>query len=296
MATAESLIIMSLVAVLQMSPVFSVAAFGQLLSQRSGVYNLGIEGIMAASAVFAVFGAYLGLGSWLLLFVGFVVGTLFGMLLSVLSVRLKLDQIVVGLGLWLVGLGLAGSIYTVVLAPVKVKVQPIGAVLFGLDSMFFLSLALFAFLMIFFSRTKWGLIVTAVGENPRVADSAGINVERVRAICNTVGAGLMGLAGAYLAVDVLQGFTYTIVAGYGWIAFALVIFGRWKPSYVFLGSLLFVSVTALSTRMSIIGIRFLPPNYVVILPHIAVLVVLTVAMKFARETGMPAALGRPYIK
>lgn len=288
--------ISSIVAILQMTPVFTLAAFGELLDQRSGVYNLGIEGIMSMGAAGAVFGALLGLDSWGCLLMGMVVGLPFGLLLGVLSEKFKLNQLVVGFGIWLFGLGLSGLIYTVVLAPQNIAIKQIDPILLSLDPIFYLTIGLLAFFMFFFARTKLGLIITAVGQNPKVADSAGVNVERVRIITVTVGAGLMGLAGAYLAIDVLQGFHYGIVAGYGWIAFALVIFGRWKPSYVFLGSLLFVGITGISIRLEILGMAFIPANYVVVLPHVAVLIVLTLAMKFSKESGVPASLGQPYVK
>ncbi|MFQ5761532.1 MAG: hypothetical protein ACE5PO_00720, partial [Candidatus Bathyarchaeia archaeon] len=137
------MIIATIIAVLEMSPLFAMASFGQLLSQRSGVYNLGIEGIMASGAVFGILGAYLGLNSWLSLLLGFAVGVVFGALLSLLSVRLKLNQIVVGLGLWLLGLGLAGSLFTASLAPEGIFVEPFDAVLFSLDPIFYLSIGLF---------------------------------------------------------------------------------------------------------------------------------------------------------
>ena len=286
----------SLIAILAMTPVFSLAAFGELLDQRSGVYNLGIEGIMSVGAAMSVVGAFIGLNSWGSLLLGTISAFPFGLLLGVLSERYKLNQLVVGFGLWLSGLGLAGSIYSVLLAPHRIIIQKLEPILFDLDPIFYLSIALVLFLMFFFSRTKLGLIITAVGQNPRVADSAGISVERVRIICVTIGSGLMGLAGAYLAIDILQGFTYGIVAGYGWIAFALVIFGRWKPTYVFLGSLLFVGITGIATRLQILGLATIPSNFVVVLPHVGVLVVLTLAMKFARDAGVPGSLGQPYVK
>lgn len=286
----------SLIAILAMTPVFSLAAFGELLDQRSGVYNLGIEGIMSVGAAMSVVGALLGLNSWGCLLFGTISALPFGLVLGVLSERYKLNQLVVGFGLWLSGLGLAGSIYSVLLAPHRIIIQQLQPILFDLDPIFYLSIALVLFLMFFFSRTKLGLIITAVGQNPRVADSAGVNVERVRIMCVTIGSGLMGLAGSYLAIDILQGFTYGIVAGYGWIAFALVIFGRWKPSYVFLGSLLFVGITGIATRLQILGLATIPSNFVVVLPHIGVLVVLALTMKLARDSGVPGSLGQPYVK
>lgn len=289
-----TIIIQTLFAILEMSPVLSIAAFGQLLSQKSGVYNLGIEGIMASGAVSAVLGYSIGLGPWLSLFLGFFMGALFGMLLSLLSERFKLNQIVIGFGLWFLASGLAGSVYAMILAPQEIVIKPIDAVLFSLDPVFYLSIAIFVCLMFFFSKTRPGLAVKAVGENPRAAETAGIDVGRTRWICNMIGSGLIGLAGAYLAIDVLQGFTYTMVSGYGWIAFALVIFGRWETHYVFLGSFVFTATTAIATRLGILGIQILPPSYVVYLPHIAVIVGLTLAMILGKKMGMPAALGQPY--
>ena len=292
----SSLVLHIIMSMLQMSPVFTLAAFGQLLTQKSGVHNLGIEGIMASGAVFAVYAYAAGLGNWMGLFTGFVIGLVYGVLLGVLCVKLKLDQIVVGFGVWFLGLGVAGAMYGILLAPKHIVVPKIPDIVFGLDPIFFLSIALLAFFMFFFSKMKWGLAVKAVGENPMVADSAGVDVEKVRLICAILASGLMGLSGAYLAVDVLQGFNYKMIAGYGWMAFALVIFGRWNTLYVFLGSLLFTGITAVSTGLTVMGIIFMPLSFVSVLPHIGVLVALTVSSIRAKETGMPAALGQPYKK
>ncbi len=287
---------MSIISVLSMTTVLSIPAFGQLLSQKSGVYNLGIEGIMASGAVFAILGIYLGIGSYASLLLGFACGIVFGILLSILSERLKLNQIVIGFGIWFLGIGVAGSLFTLFLSGKVIGVKPISPVLLSLDPIFYLSIATWAFLLFLFKNTPYGLSIIASGENPKAADSAGVNVDKVRAICNIIGAGLMGLGGAYLAINVVQGFTYTMIAGYGWMAFAVVIFGRWNPNYVYLGSLLFATITAMSSRMEILGIRFLPANYVAVLPDIAVLVGLALAMLLTKESGMPSSLGEPYKK
>ncbi len=289
-----SIIIQTIVAIFEMSPVLSIAAFGQLLSQKSGVFNLGIEGIMTFGGVFAVLGYSIWPSPWLSLFLGFIAGVLFGTLLSLLSERFKLNQIVVGFGLWLLALGLAGSLYATILAPQEIVIKSIDAILFSLDPIFYFSIILFVSLAFFLSKTRQGLAVKAVGENPKAADTAGIDVEKTRWICNMIGSGFIGLAGAYLAIDVLQGFTYTMVSGYGWIAFALVIFGRWETHYVLLGSFVFTATTAITTRLEILGIEVLPLSYVVYLPHIAVIVGLTLAMILGKKMGMPAALGQPY--
>ncbi len=291
-----TVIIKTIIAIAEMTPIFTIAALGQLLSQKSGDYNLGIEGIMTAGAAFAIYGVFLGLNSWGALLLGALIGIIFGILLSFLLDRFKLNQIVVGFGIWFLSLGLGGSLYSSVISGTQLAVPPFRPVLFSLDAIFYLSIIILIVFLFFFSYTKEGLTVIAVGEYPRAADSAGINVDKVRAICNIIGSGLIGLAGAYLALDVLQGFMYTLISGYGWIAFALVIFGRWKVSYVFLGAIIFTSITSLASRMAILGVEIIPLNYVAVLPHIAVLVGLTLLMIFGKKSGMPASLGLPYKK
>ncbi|MEM4246139.1 MAG: ABC transporter permease [Candidatus Bathyarchaeia archaeon] len=286
----------TIVSILSMMPVFALAAMGQLLSQKSGDYNLGIEGIMASGAVFAIIGVYFGLNSWASIGLGVAVGVAFGAFLSILIDKVKLNQIVVGFGIWFLSLGLAGSIYTAFLSGKEIKVAPIPPILFSLDPIFYLTIIVFITFLLFFSYTKQGLAVQAAGENPRAADSSGINVDNVRMACNIVGGALMGLSGAYLAINTLQGFMYTMIAGYGWIAFALVIFGRWNTVYVFTGAILFTAIMAVSNRLEMLGLQILPPNYIFILPHISVLIGLTLSMIFLKESGMPSALGQPYKK
>ena len=287
---------MTVISVLAMTPVLSLPAFGELLSQKSGVLSLGIEGIMAVGAIFANLGILLGMGSWGSIFIGILSGMAFGILFSFLSEKLKLDQVVTGFGVWFLGLGVSATVFTLVLSGRELKVTPIPPVLFSLDPIFYFSIGMIFFLLFFFSKTTYGLSVRASGEYPRAADSAGINVDKVRALCNILGSGLMGLGGAYLAINILQGFTYSMIAGYGWIAFALVIFGRWKPHYIFLGSLLFTAITVSSSRLQILGFTLIPSNYVVVLPHLAVIIGLTAAMLLAKGSGMPAALGEQYKK
>ncbi|WP_455365069.1 ABC transporter permease [[Eubacterium] cellulosolvens] len=292
----NNLIISTLISILEMMPVFALAALGQLLSQKSGDYNLGIEGIMASGAVFAILGSFIGLGVWISLGLGAAIGIVFGILLSTLIDKLKFNQIIVGFGIWFLSLGLAGSLYTSFLSGRSIVVTAINPILFSFDPIFYFTIIIFIAYLFFFSYTKQGLSIIAVGENPRAADSTGIRVDKVRATCNIIGAALMGLSGAYLALDILQGFMYTMIAGYGWIAFALVIFGRWNTTYVFAGSIIFTAIMAISSRLSILGIEIIPLNYVFILPHVAVLIGLTLSMIFLKESGMPSSLGQPYKK
>ncbi len=282
-----------IIAILTMVPVYLLATNGELLSQKSGVYNIGIEGVMA-------FGAILGISSynfiapniWLSLIVGFAGGAVFGVLNSILSIHFKLDQIIVGFGLWFFGVGLAGFIHKLFLSGLPPN-ETFGKVLFGLDPIFYLSIVVWIALSVLFSKTNAGTKIIAVGENPRAADTAGIGVARVRWVCVTAGCGLIGLAGTYLFMNFLQGFQ-TGVSGYGWTAFALVMFARWKAPYTITGAIVFSAVVGLQMRLQVAGIIFIPLQFLIVLPHIAVILILTLTMAFGAKGAMPASLYVPY--
>lgn len=245
--------------ILSFFPVIGLAALGGFLSQKSGVWNLSLEGIMTFGAFSGVFAYhYFGGSIWVSLLFGFLMGFVIGMLLSALTVRLSLDQVVVGFGLWFLTEGLAGFLYTTLLPSVKVK-ETMGFRIFSLDLVFYLTLLSFGLIHVVMKNTKQGLAVVAVGENPRAADVAGIDVSKVRWICTSLGSGFVGLAGAYLSLVILQGFTYNLVAGYGWTAFALILFGRWKTSGVFWGSIFFTFLIGAQTRLqSLIRVYKMP--------------------------------------
>ncbi len=280
--------------ILSYFPVIGLAALGELISQKAGVYNIGIEGIVAFGTFSGILGYYLTGSLWLSLLIGFVLASIFGVLLSVLSVSLNFDQIVIGFGLWFLAEGLAGFLYAIAVPGEFNVPERFGEVIFNLNPLIFITIGLFVFFFVLLRWTKEGLAIRVVGERPEVADTAGINVSKVRWICCIVGAGLMGLAGAYLAVHVLQGFTYKMVAGYGWIAFAITLFGRWSPGGILFGSVFFSSLIGIQTRLQVAKILFIPKEFMVVLPHIGVVVLLAILGIWGRKTGMPAALGKPY--
>ncbi len=280
--------------ILSFFPVIGLAILGGFLSQKSGVWNLSLEGVMAFGAFSGVFAYhYFGGSIWVSLLFGFLMGLVIGMLLSALTVHLSLDQIVVGFGLWFLTEGLAGFLYYTLLPSVKVT-ETIGLHLFSLDPVFYLTLLSFGFIYVLMKNTKQGLAIVAVGENPRAADVAGIDVAKVRWACTSLGSGFVALAGAYLSLVILQGFNYKMVAGYGWTAFALILFGRWKTSGVFWGSLFFTFLIGTQTRLQVAGIAFIPPEFVVIIPHLGVIVALSIAGAIGKKGGMPSALGVHY--
>jgi len=280
--------------ILSFFPIIGLATLGGFLCQKSGVWNIAIEGMMAFGAFSGVFAYhYFHQSIWLSLFFGFLLGLVFGLLLAILCVHFNMDQIVVGFGLWFVSEGLAGFLYFTLLPSVRVS-ETFEPKLFSLDPMFYITLASFVVFSFIFNNTKQGLAIIATGENPKAADVAGINVYKVRLISTMFGSAFIGLAGSYLSLVILQGFTYKMVSGYGWTAFALILFGRWTTSGIFFGSLFFTFLIGLQIRLQVIGILFLPLEFMVIIPHLGVIIVLALAGILGKKAGMPASLGVHY--
>ena len=285
--------ISAVIAILAMMPVFLIGTIGELISQKSGVYNIGIEGVMAFGAITAILSYhFIAASLWLSLLFGFLGGTIFGILNSLLSIKLKLDQVVVGFGLWFLGVGLAGFIHTTFLAG-RPPVEMFPKVLFSLDIVFYMSIALWAAAWLIFSTTSIGLRIRAVGEHPKAADVAGINVFRIRWACVTVGCGLIGLAGAYLFLNFVQEFR-TMVSGFGWMCFALVMFSRWKVPYTLLGTAIFTAINVIQTRLQVSGIIIMPFEFMNVLAYVAVIVGLVITMATGGKGAMPASLYIPY--
>jgi ABC-type uncharacterized transport system permease subunit len=290
-------------------PIYLIAALGGYLSQRVGVYDVSMEGNMTLSALLGLLGFYLTGSPWLGLAFGFAGGMVFGLILGSLAVRWNLNQIVLGFGLWYVGMGLAGTLFKLYLPqnftstgfPSLAEVIGISgpfegiARLLDLNIIFYLSILLVIVLNVITYQTKLGVYMRAAGENPAAVDAAGINLFRLRFFAVLVGTGIVGVAGALLSVHFLQGFTQNMVAGRGWIAFAIVIFGRWRPVGITLGCLLFAGIFALQIRLQTMGVA-LPSELMTALPYIATLLMLTIIMSQSRSFKMPSALGLPYYR
>lgn len=294
---------------LNILPIYLIAALGGYLSQRVGVYDISMEGNMTMGCSLGIIGYFLTGSPWMGLLFGFGGGFVIGLILSFLAVKFNLDQIVIGFGLWFLGLGLSSFFYKLyvpfdqattgfpTLAQVfgfKVGLKGIGQI-FELDIIFYLSILLLLFISFIIYRTKIGVFMRATGENPAVVDAAGINIYKLRLITVQIGTSLVGAAGAYLAVDFLQGYTSGMVAGRGWIAFAIVIFSRWKPSNILWGCLLFAGINGLQIRLQVIGLR-VPSELLTALPYIVTLVTLVAIMSKTGKSKMPSALGAPYFR
>jgi len=279
------------------------ATLGEIYVERSGVLNLGIEGMMATGAVMGVVGAFAVGSAWAGAAVGMLSGALLASLFAIVAVRFHGMQVPAGLGLFMFGLGLSGVIgsayagialphrFTTTPIPVLSDIPVLGEFLFHHGPLVYLALILVPVMWFVLFKTRIGLNIRTVGENPAAADSAGVNVFRYRYLCIILGGALAGLGGAFLSVAWTPGWVEGMVAGRGWIVIALVIFALWHPMGALLGSLIFGGMYALQFELQ--GLGF--PVYILgMLPYIATLIALTSVHLFSKRLGAPSALLKPY--
>ena len=279
-----------------------LAGLGEVFAERAGVLNLGIEGTMLLGALVGFMVAYLANSLWLGLLAAMLAGLLAGLLMAWLAVTLGLNQHVSGLGVTLLASGLALFFFRVLFkgtanAP-KITTFPLlnlpalgpVAPIFEQYWMTYAAFLLVPICALVLQRTTFGLWVRAVGENPEAADSGGVSVARVRFATLMLSGVLMGAGGAFLSLAQLGTATFGIVAGRGWVAIALVIFGNWQPVKVMLGALIFGGVEALELRLGAIGSK-IPYQFLLSLPYLATIVALALA---GRNAAYPAALLKPY--
>ena len=282
---------------------FLYAALGETVAQTSGVVNLGVDGIMLLAG-FAAFAVALGSGSlWLGLLAAAGVGLLMGLLMSFVSVTLKAEQGVSGIGLYLFGLGmsslllkvLVGTVKTVqgfptVPIPLLADIPVVGLILFRNNVLVYGAFLLVPLVWWLLERTTLGLKIKSVGQNPAAADSVGISVDGIRYLSVCIGAVLAGVAGASLSISILNLFQDNLTAGQGFIAVALVYFGGWSPVGVMAGALLFSVVNSFQLWMQVLGVK-VPSSVAVMLPYVLTIAALTVTINRMRQ---PAALNRPF--
>ena len=288
-----------------------LASLGEMFNQRAGVFNLGCEGIMCMGAFLAFLpptflkaGPLAPYGNLLGFAAALGGGVLLGLLFALVTVTFRADQGIAGIGLQMFGWGLSGSLFRHYIGgvtgvegmaawpvPGLARIPFLGGILFNHNPVVY-----FAFLLVPASwyvlyRTPWGLKVRAVGTAPRAADSMGIHVNRVRYQALMLGGAMAGLGGAYLSLCQAKMFADDLVAGRGFIAVALVYFGRWSPLGILGGALLFSLAQTLQLSIQVGGIKF-PYEFAVMLPYVLVILVLALARK-ARMRG-PAQLGVPF--
>ncbi|GHB34416.1 ABC transporter permease [Pseudovibrio japonicus] len=284
-----------------------LAAIGELVVERSGVLNLGVEGMMIVGAVMG-FAATQATGSP---YIGIVAAMISGVAMSVLfgflTLNLMTNQVATGLALTILGLGLSGMVGEAFIGQPGISLQPIaipglsaipfiGPLLFNQDILVYASYGLVIGVYFVLFRSRTGLIIRAVGDNHGSAHSLGYSVIKVRYLAVMFGGACSGLAGAYLSLIYTPQWVEGMTAGRGWIALALVVFASWRPARVLVGAYLFGAVSILQFHAQAAGIG-LPTQFMSALPYLATIIVLIIISrsKTLAKVNTPACLGKPFV-
>jgi general nucleoside transport system permease protein len=295
-----------ILAVLAASTPLLIAATGELVTERSGVLNLGVEGMMIVGAACGFAGAWLTGSIFIGALFGIVAGTMMSLVFALMALGLAVNQVATGLALTILGVGLSGLIgagfvgeritpAVHLYVPGLTDIPLIGRVLFGEDAFIYFSLALVVGVWWFLYRTRPGLILRACGDNHVSAHALGYPVLRIRTLAVMFGGACAGLAGAYLPLAYTPFFIPGMTAGRGWIALALVVFSSWRPGRLVVGAYLFGAVTILQLHAQGWGVG-IPSQFMSALPYLATVIVL-VLLSRARTGGStaPAALGTVFV-
>jgi simple sugar transport system permease protein len=292
----------------------ALAALGETVSERAGVLNLGLEGMMLAGAMGAFLGDYYAHSPVVGVLCGVAIGVLVGALMAFLSVNLKTEQVINGIAIVLFVQGITAYVFEKLFGgsaqptipdipnlkiPGLGSIPGLGPVLFDQNALVYLSVVVSLGIWLLLTRTRFGLSVRAVGESPEAADAAAVSVPRIRWIALLICGGMAGLGGTVLIIGNLNLFQDNVTAGRGWVAIALVIFGRWNPLLVFGGCFLFGFTDALQVQVRATSggtTTGVPYELFQALPYIVTLVVLIAATVKARRSAQPSALGIPFIK
>ncbi len=286
-----------------------LATLGEMFSERAGVLNLGIEGIMLLGAMTGFSAGFFWGSLWLGIAVAAVTGILFGALMGLLTVTLGLSQHVSGLGVTLLCSGLAFFGYRLIFgqpsqppnvtafatAPVPFlsDIPVLGPIFFNHVTLVYLAFLLVPLAALMLYRTPWGLSLRTVGESPQAAASAGVSVAWKRYQALMISGALFGVAGAYFSLAQFNAFTFGVISGRGWVCIALVVLGRWDPWRCAFAALLFGAVDAFQLRLQSSGVVDLPYQVFLLLPFLITVVAMAV---FARNARAPAALLVPFRK
>ena len=307
LSISEAAVIGLFVATIQFATLLFLAGLGETISERAGVLNLGVEGMMAIGAVFGFIGGVESGSPWVGLLVGTIAGGAIALLHATAAVALGADQVVSGLALTMLGLGLADfigddytsdprrALFAEVDIPVLSDIRFVGDVFFSASPVTYIAILLGFVAWFILNRTAVGLGLRAVGQSAGTADAAGHSVVGMRMGAVVVGGALAGMSGAYLSTFVVGAWSVGVTAGRGWIAVALVIFGAWRPGRVAAGALLFGFTLALQSRLQPFGVDF-SPILVSMLPYLLTVAVLIVISIRARNqpSPSPAGLGIAY--
>jgi len=283
------------------------AALGELITERAGIINLGVEGIMLMGAVSGFIVAVTTSNPWLGLLAAMLAGGALALVHAFLTITLRANQVVTGLALTIFGTGFSGYLgkayvgiplpkpfVTVPLGPLA-DIPFIGPIFFQHDILVYISYVLVFLIWYFLQHTSPGLNLRALGENPAAMDALGLNVFRLRYIYVVIGGMLGGAGGAYLSLAYAPSWLENMTAGRGWIAVALVIFALWNPWRALIGAYLFGGIDALGFRLQVLGLHEVSPFFLKMLPYLfTVFILVWVVARHKGRLATPGALGLPY--
>lgn len=283
-----------------------IPALGQLYTQRAGILNLGVEGTMLMGAISGFLFACLTGNLWLGLIAGIAAGAIYSVVMAWLSVTMRANQVIAGIGMNILASGIAAYIYRLVFGiralPENVEIFPeiaipglskiplLGTILFDHNILVYIGFLLIPLTWFILEKTTFGLKIKAVGEHPRAADSKGISVGKIRYAAVIIGGAYAGMGGAFMTIAYLSTFTENIIGGFGFIAVSVVIFARFQPVRTMWGALLFGFASALQLRLQAQGVA-VPSQILLMLPYIFTIIALIFASKKAE---FPSAYTIPY--
>lgn len=284
----------AVVAIVRYSAPVGLAALGETVGQRAGLINIGLEGTMLTSSYVAMVATKATNSPWIGLLCGCLTGLVLALVQAFFTLRLASDQVVVGTAVNLLAIGLTGTLYRAQFGASGqlLSIERLPRIAAGIDLVLIAWPVLLGLVTWALFRTRWGLLQRAVGENPDAVMASGTSPVRARLQGALVGGLFAGLAGAYLAVGIAGSFAENMTAGRGFVALAMVTFGRWKPIWVALASLLIGYADSLQFELQARGIG-LPPQLFIALPYVLALAVLVAV---GRGTTVPEALGKPLQK
>jgi len=281
-----------------------LGTIGEVICERSGILNLGVEGVMAIGAVTAFIVTFYTQNPWLGLGAAILAGMMISVIHAFASVSLQSNQVVSGLALTMLGLGISGMAgKPYVGKPLTVKMETyaipylsdipfIGSVFFDQSPFFYMALLLALAVWFTLAFTELGIKIRSTGENPKATEAQGVNVSMIRYWCVIIGGGFSGMAGANLSISYSKSWIEGMIAGRGWVVIALTIFALWNPMRAMIGAFLFGGIFVLQYMLQPYGIS---PNFLAMLPYLATLMVLlVVGLGDSKKLSAPAMLGEPY--
>ncbi len=303
----DSIVVTVLVRAIAAGTPLLLGTIGEIVTERSGVMNLGVEGMMAVGAVTGYLAALATGNPWVGLSAGLAAGAALSLVHAFVAVTLRANQVVSGLALTMIGTGLSGLLgkpyigrplthsMAEVNIPILADIPFAGRILFRQDPFFYLAVLLGVVAWFLLRHTLWGVKVRSVGENPAAAESQGVDVAAVRFLCTAIGGAFAGIAGAHLSLAYSRSWIEGMTGGRGWIVVALTIFAIWNPARAFIGAFLFGGVFVLQYLLQPLGI---PPSLLGMLPYAATLAVLVLGglRQGERRMAAPAVLGEAYTR